>query len=415
MAMQSTKDKAKAKRKKADMAKAAKSSPNSGGGKAYLKVPAGHPEFGFTKEGIVYLKVLDYKIKGNCNDDGDDGFFCPWRCIKIHKFPMPSGGTDKHACNSSFRKKCLVEDWIKHDNSRWKDFHARDQMLLNVVETDSDGKPLDKDQRAAKKSSIFDIFYWNQGTGFGEMLKAEVGRDEDNHNFSSPSAEDGGLLLKCKVKKQPPPPGGKKDWFKCTDLELVKADHPDFSSWETACLDECLVQTPDEAMEALLTGGADEDEDEDKDGDGSDLEPSNNGKKPSASKDDDEDEPLEDDSDLEPAFKRGDQVTYEGDEYEVTKVNKDGTLDLEGDDGETQEDVDADDVAAKKKPGKKPAATVDDEDEDEDPDDEDSSDTEDDDDDEGDSDLEDDEDEDDPPPPKKPGKKPKKPADDDDD
>lgn len=347
------------------------------------RLPEGKSAFRFTKAKTYRLDFMPY-VAGTNNPNADEGFVHYENTYWIHNIPTPDGTRGYCCLNKTFGEKCYIcSELAKATRSGTLDqdtidkMSAKERQLFNV-------KDLDEPE---KDFQIMEFNWWE----FGRHVDAKV---QAKAKYKSFYHLEGGRTLEVTTEEKSFM--GKNRYVPKNFEFEEREDYDNDVLDQVACLDELPIKMTNEELKAIF-------EQAPMDSDKDDDDPKGKGK--TVPKDDEDEDESENDDAPKHKFKKKDVVMYDGEECDVTALNKDGTYDLENEEGEEIENIkesklkkvltkededDEDEKPAKKKPKPK------DEDEDED---------------EDDSELEPDDDEDEKP--VKKGNK-KKPVDDDD-
>lgn len=325
-----------------------------GSGSSYLNIPDGMKQYQLQGEGYRKIEICSYTA-GVGNPYADEGEIYWERTFFVHKgigpdkssYVCPARTANKPCPICEHRAKLNWDD----DEEQMKAIKAKERQLILLV----DHKEKDKGVQLWDISSYL----------FGDLLQGKLEKlesDEDTkRDFTVFPDPDDGYTLKLEYETEESPFG---KFAKITGIEFkprtfdVAEEYP---VEDNPCLDEMLVIHDYKTLKKIflqVEEGEDEDEKPAKKG-----KASGKGKKePEPEEDEDEDDDFEDEDedveDEEDAIIVSDIVTYKGEEYEVIKIEKNGKLVLENEEGKKKKNVDPKDVTVE-------AAEEDEEDEEE--------------------------------------------------
>ena len=327
-----------------------------------VQLPEGVTFFTMKKPGTYEIDVVPYWTgEGNPKADADYEHF--ERTFYVHR-NMGLEGKSSYVCGASFREPCPICAWINRsggvaDPDLVKRIKQQLRQLWCVIDLKS------KDQ----KVQVFDAPFWKS---FGEILKNKIKARSKYATFADLT---GGYTLILSVEESSI---GTNKFNAVVNIEMEpRGDYPKDVRDNAPCLDNLLIRRTPEELQKLLDvtiHGGDTEESRKSEGEPeARTRPNGPGTPPSEStgrnrmrlpeaednghsngKDEEkptrresrerEDRPDARGNSTSHDFKVGDFVMWDTIRWEVTRTNRDGSLDLEDDNGDKESGVPAADV-----------------------------------------------------------------------
>ena len=320
-----------------------------------VKLPEGMKLYKL-EEGTHEIDIIPFRAGAN-NPNADEGMEHFEAEYAVYRIPRPDGNFDRY-CALSHKRWGEADPVAQYRNkvSKEEADALRPQLRHLFLVNDKPGDP-------KNPLKVMDAVHYNRQLGFGEQLVTAINAMEDD---DAPFyALEGGKTLRIKVAD------AKFGSVSRIDLVRRKHDYPESMLDKAPCLDDCILKPKGSVLKKALgleEGSSRNGEDEDREA--PDNKPYRSSaataKKASREKPPKDDEEENDDPTAKEAgLEVGDRVMFQGEEFEIIKISKDGSsLTLEDDSGDEQTGIAPKEV--KKLKASKPVEDDEDEDEDED-------------------------------------------------
>ena len=327
-----------------------------------VKAPDGVGFFSLKAAGVYEIDVVPY-VTGKGNPDADEDYEHFVRTYYAHR-NMGLEGKSTYCCARTFGEPCPICAWIAKHGGSDPDTAQRIKQQIRQLWCVIDLNHKDKGVQ------IFDAAFFKS---FGEMMKNKLKARQKYNTFAD---LEGGYTLILTVEEQSFGKGGKFNAVTNIEMEPRDTVYPDSVRDNAPCLDDCLIHRTKEELEKILHetvyGEVDEGKESPKEDkprvpdrtEGPGPQPPTSNGRNTLRRPKEEDEPEEKPSRREsrgdegrpdargntrPAepvseWKLGEWVEFDNIRWTVKRLNKDGSLDLEDDDGNLEPLVSAAEV-----------------------------------------------------------------------